>query len=160
MGSKSKIVYGCGFYVKAGNDYAEKFQQFIKNHKKAFCQKGEDEDKKLYEELMKIPPSEIKWSDVEDIFEEYTGEIGTAEGYGNAIANILYRETGIEFQYEAGCADCGSNPAIVLAEQMPWVYNRKEKKITLEQFENLCNKYTNELYGENLFSHIEIEYYG
>lgn len=134
-------VEGTGFYIDRVPDYL--VIEFIEKHKKVFCQS--DDEKKYYKEVV-----ESKSSDPKKYFTdaEYKGDSRNAcsTGWGNVIANIIYRETDIDVEYFADDDhDYENRPCIMLTEKRPWQYNETERNLSLESFNQILDVYAREL---------------
>lgn len=151
MSMNSSFYYGYGFPC----DYTDRaLFSFIKNHKTSFMQS--DEEKKLYDQMIHMDD----FSDIDKIFETYSCENTGIEGTGAAVANIMFRETGIRFAYCPENDECDTKASILLTESLPWSFNEAEKKLTLESLEELCLKYCKELRIPEPPDYLALEYFG
>ena len=128
----------------------------IKNISKSF---GE---KQIFNDLEDTDNGIFAYNYMEDFFDEYgySCELSGCEGFGAVISNIMSRETGIRFEYQRGCDDCGSVPTVMFADCPVWCYNEVEKKLTEDSLLEICDKYTQELEIEVGADYTEVEYYG
>lgn len=150
MSCQTAIVYGFGFSIDCDD---ATLIEFIKNHKDAFC--GNNAEKELYKEIC-----DNEDVDLYDILADYACENTGREGPYAVVSNIMSRETNIDFSYEPGDADCGSDPAILLPETMPWFLNETEKALTKESLTGIYEKYMNELGIKEKPDYVKIEYFG
>ena len=105
MSMRSNFIYGFGFNSDCNG---EKLIDFIKNHKEVFC--ASDREKELYKEILDYTENEYN---LEDLFEDYSCDNTGTEGVGAVIANIMSRETGIEFVYYQPDANCDTPASVV-----------------------------------------------
>lgn len=152
MSMRSSFVYGYGFEISCDE---EKIVDFIKAHNNRFCKS--DGEEKIYSNILEYTEGQ---DDLEDFFEDYACESSGIEGIGAAISNIMYRETGIRFEYQRGDECCNSYPSIILREGCPWRYNEVEKSLTEKDIFNICKKYMDELDLDTEPNYLGIEYYG
>ena len=154
MSMRSFIVYGYGFIVDEVPD--DKLIDFIKNHKDAFCKLNDE--KELFNEMLEYTKEEY---DLEDFFDYYYCDSSGQEGRGAVISNIISRETGIRVEYQSGQSDCYSYPSVLFAEGYPWLYNKKEKNLTVDSLTEILLPYAEELgLSRKDIDTLEIEYYG
>lgn len=113
--------------------------------------------KKLYKEILGYTENEY---DLEDLFKDYSCDNTGTEGVGAVIANIMSRETGIEFAYCQPDANCDTPASIIFDEKYPWLLNETEKELTEEKLSNICKKYMDELGIADDPDFLELEYYG
>lgn len=152
---QSFFVCGYGFGVTCSD---ESLLAFIKNHQKAFC--SNRVEKQLFQQIV---AGNVDKGNLEDYLEQcnYECECSGHEGRGAVISNIMYRETGIRFEYQSGDSACYSFPTVLLAETMPWHNNEIEKNLTQQSLHDICAKYAVELdIGRENIGSCEIEYYG
>lgn len=152
MSMRSSFIYGFGFNSDCNEG---KLIDFIKNHKETFCES--DKEKELYEEILDYTENEY---DLKDLFEDYSCDNTGTEGVGAVIANIMSRETGIEFVYCQSDANCDTPASVVFDEKYPWLLNETEKELTEEKLSNICKKYMDELGITDDPDYLELEYYG
>lgn len=79
---------------------------------------------------------------------------------GAVIANIMSRETGIEFAYCQPDENCDTPASVVFDEKYPWLLNETKKELTEEKLSNICKKYMDELGITDDPDYLELEYYG
>lgn len=152
MSMRSSFVYGFGFNCDCDEG---KLIDFIKNHKKAFCQT--EKEKELYKEILNYTENEY---DLEDFFEDYECDSNGLEGIGAVIANIMSRETGIRFEYCMPDGDCNTLASIVFEPNYPWQLNDIERNISEKALENTCKKYMDEIGLIDEPDYLELEYFG
>ena len=128
MSMRSSFVYGYGF--KVDEIKTSVMVNFIKKHKETFCQS--DIEKQIFNDLEDTDNGIFAYNYMEDFFGEYgySCELSGCEGFGAVISNIMSRETGIRFEYQRGCDDCGSVPTVMFSDCPVWCYNEVEKKLT------------------------------
>lgn len=144
------IAYGYGFKQPYNE---ENIIDFIKSHKNTFCRT--EEEVSLFNAMLEYTAEEY---DLEDFFCGYRCENSGMEGLGAVISNIMSRETGIRFFYQAGDSDCNSDAAIILPDKSPWAYNDIEKQQTEESLSAILNQYINELGADIESEYLAIEY--
>lgn len=151
MSMNSSFCYGYGFPC----DYTDRaLFDFIANHKTSFIQS--DEEKELYDQMIYMDD----FSDIEEIFEDYSCKNNGVAGTGAVVANIMSRETGIHFAYCQEDDECETKASILLMEGLPWDFSEAEKKLTLESLEELCLKYRKELRIPEPSDYLALEYFG
>ena len=136
--SNISVVYGYGFETEYN---FQKFSDFLKNHRAAFCRS--EKENKLYEEFEQLSFS--SGCDIEEFFESYAGDVNEIEGAGSVIANIMYRETGIRFICCLADGDCDTLEAVLFSEKYPWSMTEKEKNLKEKELEKICQDYMSEL---------------
>lgn len=158
MSMKTWIVYGHGFEI----DKVElsSIVDFIKNHKKSFCKNDVDTD--VYNKLLENVTGMEDIYDLDDFIRDefYCCKTSGQEGVGAIISNIMMEETGIRFEFQQGCDDCGTEPAVIFSDCPVWCYNEAEKHLTEDSFLEICDKYIEELGLYLRAEYLELEYYG
>ena len=152
MSMRSSFVYGYGFNCDCDED---KLIDFIKNHKKSFCQT--EKEKELYKEMLDYTETEY---DLEDFFEDYKCDSNGLEGIGAVIANIMSRETGIRFEYCMPDDDCDTFASVVFETGYPWQLNDIERNISEKALKDTCKKYMDEIGLIDEPDYLELEYFG
>lgn len=139
--------YGFGFYCDCDEG---KLIDFIKNHKKSFCQT--EREKELYKEILDYTENEY---DLEDSFEGYKCDSNGFEGIGAVIANIMSRETGIRFAY------CIPDLASIVFEPVyPWQLNDIERNISEKALKDICKRYMDEIGLIDKPDYLKLGYFG
>lgn len=166
MSMRTSFVYGYGF---ACDEVArEAMISFLKSHKETFIRS--DNEKELYDEVMMyeynpFEDDEPMFKDDEkpelkEIFECYSCDNTALEGLGAVISNIMYRETGIRFEYYTPDADSDTPAAVVFREGYPWNDNEAEKNLTEDSLAITFTKYMKELGLSVEPDYLELEYFG
>ena len=142
---RPRSIEGMGFWLKEPIDPGNVFS-FLDAHKSTFIQS--DEEQRIYDqmnegsfrpevyEVFRAPDDES--SDVDDHRYSFWGE---------AVAAIMTRETGLRF--EAFYADPnngkGNRSCIIFPERPVWEYNEKEKKLSRNMLYQILDRYALEL---------------
>lgn len=148
--SNISVVYGYGFETEYN---FQKFSDFLKNHRAAFCRS--EKENKLYEEFEQLSSD----CNIGEFFEGYAGDVNEIEGAGSVIANIMYRETGIRFICCLADGDCNTNEAVLFSETYPWKLSAEEKKLTEAELTSICQRYMLELGISGTPEYLAQEYY-
>ena len=158
MSMETSIVYGNGFNVDKVRPL--KMIDFIKNHKKTFCQS--ETENEIYKNLTDTDNGIFAHNYMGDFFNNYgySCEYSGREGFGAVISNIMSRETGIRFEFQTGQDDCDGVPSVMLAECPAWALNDTERNLTEEKFMKICDKYMKELGIEGRADYLKVEYFG
>lgn len=158
MSMNTWIVYGNGFNINKVKPLT--MIDFIKKHKKTFCQSETEKD--IYKNLTDTDNGIFAYNYMDDFFTDYgySCECSGHEGFGAVISNIMSRETGIRFEFQRGCDDCGSEPSVLFSDAPVWCYNETEKCLTEDKFMEVCDKYMQELEIEGRADFLSLEYYG
>lgn len=142
---RPRSVEGMGFWLKDPIDPSIVFS-FIDAHKRTFI-KSEMEEK-IYDK-MKVgnlldEASEVFFVPEAESFDRYDYQYSF---WGEAVATIMSRETGLQF--EAFYADPdnakGNRSCIIFPERPIWEYNEKEKKLSRNMLYQILDRYALEL---------------
>ena len=159
MSMRSSFVYGFGFEVYDVKPLA--LIGFIENHKETLIKS--DLEREMVETINNTENGLFAYNIAEEYFEdwEYACDVTGQEGFGAVISNVISRETGIRIEYQMGQSDCGSYPSVLLAETYPWLYNEKERNLTVDSLTEILLPYAEELgLSKDDIDALEIEYYG
>ena len=159
MSCNTDIVYGYGFEL--GDLDKDLFAVFLKTHKNTLCE--DDFDKKYYDMFEKLSEMCYEMEDLEEIFEGFSCDTSEQNGIGAVISSIIYRETGIRFEYQPGQAECDGEASVLFSETYPWNFNEVERELTEDAMQEICKEYMTELgisCNENMPGFLRIEYYG
>lgn len=154
MGMQTDCIYGYGFIPYATN---EQLQMFIIKHKDTISKLERGRELIDYterfncEDFDKFNPKE----DFADWENEATGDTGI---YG-LIADVMYKETGIVFEYK-NVQDENEGDAIILPEMFPWQMNDAERGLSKDGLENLLRSYIKDLNEDIEIGYIRLEYFG
>ena len=148
--SNISVVYGYGFETEYN---FQKFSDFLKNHRAAFCRS--EKENKLYEEFEQLSSD----CNIGEFFEGYAGDVNEIEGAGSVIANIMYRETGIRFICCLADGDCDTLEAVLFSEKYPWCFTEKERTLKEKELERICQDYMSELGIPGHPKYLAQEYY-
>ena len=157
MSMNTWIVYGNGFNIDEVKPLT--IINFVKKHKETFCQS--EIENEIFNNLFEIETNE-SYYEADDFFCEYgySCECSGHEGFGAVVSNIMSRETGIRFEFQRGCDDCGSDPSVLFSDAPVWCYNETEKCLTEDKFMEICDRYMQELEIEGRADFLSLEYYG
>lgn len=116
----------------------------------------------VYEECKEDFESMDDW---EEFFESGFREQVNSDsvGFGNILAEVLRTKEDLSVDY---CTGVNSYATLILNETLPWLMSPKMKSLTKEEFEEIVNKYIEELKDlekQDLsvnFDYETIEYYG
>lgn len=159
MTCNTDVLYGYGFEI--GILDKTSLIDFMKNHEDTFCLS--DLDKNYYEKFRELIQGDFEITDLERIFEGYACDASGLNGIGAVISNIMYRETGIRFEYQPGQAECDGEASVLFSETYPWNFNEVERELTEDAMKEICKEYMTELgisCNENMPGFLRIEYYG
>lgn len=151
MSMNSSFIYGYGFNSDCDE---EKLISFIKEHRETFCDSAKKEE--LYNDILDYENSQYT---LEDLFENYDYDTTGTEGLGAVIANIMSRETGINFIYCQPDETCNTLASVVFEESYPWLLNKTEKELTQEELSKICKIYMDELGISGEPDTLALEYY-
>lgn len=151
MSMQSDFIYGYGFPCDC---QCRRLFEFIENHKGSFLRN--DEEKELYDRIIHMDD----FSEIDEVFENYSCDNTGTEGVGAVIANIMSRETGIRFAYCPNHDECDTKASIVFAEGYPWQLNENEKELTEEKLSDIYKEYMDELGITDEPDYLSLEYYG
>lgn len=151
MSMQTDCIYGYGFKVYASD---EDLRQFIIKHKDVipFLSRGRE----LLDYTENCRPDEF--NPKEDFF-DWENEATGDEGIYGLIADVMYKETGIVFEYRIA-QDDGEDDVIILPQMYPWHMNETEKSLTQEKLEEILKKYIEDLGGQLVPEYIRLEYFG
>ena len=139
---RTLTIEGIGILLPARMNHSIVFA-FLKNHKNVF---GQSEIEK--EILKNLEFAE----ETNDAFVgkkyELEGNGAGTEHWSVAVANVMIRETGINFDiYIADNDDKFENRSFILfQESLPWFYNEKEKKLSRNMLFQILDRYALELH--------------
>ena len=158
MSSSTSMYYGYGFEVDKVT--TQNIMDFIKNHQLTLSYPREIE---MLVALRDKDEGILSYDDPNEFFEDwaYSCNVSGQEGLGAVISNVISRETGVRVEFQKGQDDCGSVPTVLLIEAPPWIYNEKEKNLTMDSLTELLLPYVKEL-GMNKedIGFVSVEYYG
>lgn len=147
MSSSTSIIYGFGFNVNDNDPDFTAISTFLKLHQESVM------------ELCGINVENLTVDEIKKNFEHTQCDTTGHESIYSLVSNIMSHETGINFQYEFGGP--GSEPAILFAEGLPWVYNEVERKLTSESLVEIMTPYMRHLGMFDCYpAHIKVEYFG
>ncbi len=151
MENQKSNVYGFGFVVCASD---KALKEFILAHRDTICSLHaydglEHQGREAVEYCENTPEEEF--NPKEALF-DYISGMTAKEGIYGLIADVMWAETGIGFGYYPNYD--GDDEVILFEAEMPWMMNEKEKNITEDELEEICNKYINELNPSLTFSEI------
>ena len=151
MSMQTDVVYGYGFYVYVSD---EELKNFVLKHKDTILKL--DRGREVLEYTKRC--SDDEFNPKEDFYDwenEATGDRGL---YG-MIADVMYKETGIVFEYR-NSQDDGEDDVIILPQMYPWEMNDKEKILSQEALDNICKQYIKDLGNQLKPEFIRLEYFG
>ena len=132
-----KIIYGYGFPVN--NVTTDALRNFIKNHRTTIENNLTRDNTEL---LDAVDNNEL----IEDTFNNLPCYLTGNEGLRAIIANVIYAETNICFQYEPGDNNKPfSKESVVFTTAMPWELSDTEKNLNEDALFEICKKYMSEL---------------
>ena len=156
MNIQTSIVYGYGFDISVSD---ENLKNFILNHKESLLELLEENSD--IEKVLKYVRQNDVTVPLKDTFAGYCGMFSADGGIYAIIADIMYVETGIRFEYRRPQDEDDQNEAIILPETNPWYFNEAEKAIEgEEQMDEILGKYMSELGIMNKPYSIRFEYFG
>lgn len=149
MSADTSIIYGFGFNVNGNDPNMSSILVFLRHHSESLAT------------MYNIDIDTLSENDIGRIFSNIQCRITGHESVYSLVANIMSEETHINFQYEFGDSDTGSEPAILFAEGMPWVYNDTESALTKESLSEIIIPYMRHLGMIDEYPReLKIEYYG
>lgn len=132
-------VEGEGFYLDRIPEYA--IINFLHAHQTTFCRSQKEQ-----EMLDRLENGEA----LDKIFEYYETDSKNMVGYGHwgvAIANIMYRETNIQFDFWDD-VDYDVRSCIMFSATMPYHMNETEKELSRDTLIQILDQYARELKTE------------
>lgn len=146
-----------GFTVNASD---EQLKSFILSHKNALLEldfaRGITQGKELIEYCENTPENEF---DPKEYWMDYESNLTGHSGVYGVVADIMTNETKIRFGYYTD-TECNDEDAIMLETCMPWHLNKKEKELTDEKLQAICEKYIAELNPALSYGEIRMEFFG
>lgn len=142
MSTEINIVYGFGFPINELKP--ENFINFIEKRKENFMKAIDDEE--IVDDFFHTKEDFKTLNELDSFFYEYdyACDISNERGVGAVISNIMQMETGIGFRYENETI-YKNNKFILFPEMMPWQFNEVESKLSLQNLEDICKQYMDEL---------------
>lgn len=134
-------VEGEGFYIDRVPEYA--VINFLHTHQNTFCRSQKEQ-----EMLDRLANGEA----LDKIFEYYDTDSKNMVGFGHwgvAIANVMYRETNIQFDFwDDVDYDYNVRPCIMFSATMPYHMNETEKELSRDTLIQILDQYARELKTE------------
>lgn len=90
---------------------------------------------------------------------EYISINSGDQGAGALIADILYKETAIRFEFRKPQEDIDSDGYIIFPEVFPWQLNPTEKELTQGRLDEILNGIADELNLEARAEEVQLEYF-
>lgn len=132
-----KIVYGYGFPVNNVTTCA--LCDFIRNHRITIKNNLAKADIKLLDAVDND-------KSIENTFDDLPCYLTGNEGLRSIIANIIYAEQNICFQYEPGTPfSKTSRESVILQTAMPWEFTQSDKYLDENRLFKICKSYMTEL---------------
>ena len=151
MSMRTDCIYGYGFRVYASD---EQLRSFIHKHKNVILCLSQGRELLDYE----AANSGESFNPKEDFY-DWQNEATGDEGFYGMVADVMYKETGIVFEYR-NAQDDDEDDAIILPQTYPWHLNSKEKELTQEKLDELLKVYIDDLGGQLKPDYIRLEYFG
>ena len=149
MGMNNDCLYGYGFSIYATD---EELKNFILKHKETISHLTDGSRLLAY-----VEECSDEFNLKEDFY-DYAPEHSSSEGIYGVIADVITRESGIQFEYHIAQED--QDDAILFPETYPWLLNEKEKSVTEKDLEEICYKYISDLGGELTPEYLRLEFWG
>lgn len=145
---------------KICNTNIEGFKKLLEKHKDTGL-----EDYELSEEDVELFNDEDKdeWEEIIKGADSRADDVGYElfDIMMELIKAVINEEEGYQVIYAPGQPDIDSEPAIILPAGEPWSFNKKEKEMTKEEFEESFGEHMEELgLKKEDIDYQEIEYYG
>lgn len=137
--NRSFTISGFGFSVRKVTPLA--MYNFLKNHRSSI----DEEATELLEFIDNPSVTKDDINNMYDTFDYMECEMTCDQGLNAMIANIMARETDINFEYHTDGDSDYETDIVILPESMPWQYTETEKQLTEETLTQICSKYTEEL---------------
>ena len=138
--NRTSIIYGYGFVFSCSK---QDFSNFVTNHRKNISPEVFDSCKRM----------------LQDDYEE-CWKYEQVLPAGEMIAHVMTAETGIQFDLCQPDAECGTPAAIIFQETYPWLLSEREKNLTQNEVESICERYRKELGIPDASDFLELEYFG
>lgn len=152
--NRSFTISGFGFSVRKVTPLA--MYNFLKNHRSSI----DEEATELLEFIDNPNVTKDDINNMYDTFDYMECEMTCDQGLNAMIANIMFRETDIQFEYHTDGDSDYYTDIVILPELMPWQHTETEKQLTEETLRQICSKYVKELGLANTDIGIcTIEYY-
>ena len=150
MSMQTDCIYGYGFVIYASD---EQLRQFILIHKDTISHIANGRELLNYV----ADHQDDSFNPKEDFYDWENGITGDSGIYG-MIADVMYEETGVCFEYH--CGQENDDDAILLPQMYPWQMNKKEESLTEDSLREICKKYIADLGGQLTTDYIRMEYFG
>lgn len=137
--NRSYTISGFGFSVRKVIPLA--MYNFLKNHRSSI----DEEATELLEFIDNPNVTKDDINNMYDTFDYMECEMTCDQGLNAMIANIMVRETDIQFEYHASDNSNYDTDIVILPESMPWQHTETEKQLTEETLTQICSKYVKEL---------------
>lgn len=151
MSMQTDCIYGYGFEVYVSD---EQLRDFILKHRFII------ETLPRGRELLNYTDENIddKINPKEDFY-DWQSINANDDGIYGVIADVMYKETGIRFEYRVA-QDDDEEDAILLPERLPWDYNAAEKVLAPDVLKKILKSYIKELGGQLNTDYIRMEFFG
>ena len=142
---RARSIEGMGFWLKDPIDPGIVFS-FLDAHKTTFIQS--EEEQRIYDQMkgddMHPEVSEVFFVPEDESADMYDRQYSF---WGEAVAAIMTRETGLRFEaFYADPDSCKGNRSCILFPERPvWEYNEKEKKLSRNMLFQILDRYALEL---------------
>lgn len=136
---RGRSIEGMGIWLKESME-RRVLLDFLGNHKSAFIQS--EKEQRIFDRLKEVDSLHEVFSPTEDDAEDETYTY-----WGEAVANVMSRETGLRFEvFYAHPSISNLNRSCILFPERPvWDYNEKERKLSRNMLYQILDRYALEL---------------
>lgn len=142
-------IYGYGFKVYVSDAC---LADFILNHDRT-VENLDREDILAFIENCR--DKNLPLDPLKEEFFDYESEITGDTGLYGIIADIMARETGINFEYRRAVVE-DEDDIIIFPQMYPWQMNAEEHYLTKDKLERIVKGYINELGGQLIAEFVDI----
>ncbi len=153
--SAASSVFGIGFYTNISD---KALAAFIDNHGETVKKLDNETGLEALSFVRERLGTKMPLDDLMEKFFDYEGIYSGDTGLCAIIADVMYKESGVGFEYRVS-PEVGESDAVVFPVAFPWQMSDFEKSLTEKAMEDIVRKYTEEL-GLGEPQDIYIEYCG
>ncbi len=156
MSMTTDIIYGYGFPVYVSDEH---LRVFIEKHKDIVVTL--DMGREIVDWIEDHVSTGKPLDSLKERFYDYTSVHSGDCGIYGVIADVMWKETGIRFEYHVPQeSDAEEDDVILFPSCYPWTYNQIESSLTLAKLDEVYKKYIEELGGQLKTGDIKLEYWG
>jgi len=152
MSMKTNCIYGYGFKVYVSD---ENLRLFIEKHEETIRKIPEGTE--ILDWVQAHVGSGRPLDALKEKFFDYENEVTGDTGIYGLIADVMIKETGIDFEFR-NPQDSDDDDVIIFPECYPWQLNETEKTLTQEKLDEILNTYIADLGGQLKAEYIRLEF--